>query len=350
MKISDSISVSGTSVRSRIDEISQRLGVIKRSESSLAAERISLLTELKTLRFVNAEATLTGDGHLSRREARETMIHSTVVDALPIFGEALAGGTITVAHLESMSRALKIMGDNKDLLLDQAHSLIHAATHMPADDFDSHAKKAAQSLLGDDGASNLDRQRRATHLKMWNDLDGMVHLRGQFDPERGAVLQSLINHRVEAMFHSGDKDIKLEVAPGIDANHHRNALALLQLVNGSTSALVTDDQKPLHAELVVHIDLTSLQTGLHDSTVCRTSYGADLPIETARRLACDAEIIPAVLDGRSVPLDVGRAKRLATAGQRRALEAMYQTCAIDGCDRPFQTRILTVTGSETTVP
>ena len=394
MKISDSISVSGTSVRSRIDEISQRLGVIKRSESSLAAERISLLTELKTLRFVNAEATLTGDGHLSRREARETMIHSTVVDALPIFGEALAGGTISVAHLESMSRALKIMGDNKDLLLDQAHSLIHAATHMPADDFDSHAKKAAQSLLGDDGASNLERQRRATHLKMWNDLDGMVHLRGQFDPERGAVLQSLINHRVEAMFHSGDKDIKLEVAPGIDANHHRNALALLQLVNGSTSALVTDDQKPLHAELVVHIDLTSLQTGLHDSTVCRTSYGADLPIETARRLACDAEIIPAVLDGRSVPLDVGRAKRLATAGQRRALEAMYQTCAIDGCDRPFhhcsihhikywenggstdlsnmlplcsrhhhaaheggwqlhlepETRILTVTGSETTVP
>ena len=394
MKISDSISVSGASVRSRIDEISQRLGVIKRSESSLAAERISLLTELKTLRFVNAEATLTGDGHLSRREARETMIHSTVVDALPIFGEALAGGTISVAHLESMSRALKIMGDNKALLLDQAHALIDAATHMPADDFDSHAKKAAQSLLGDDGASNLERQRRATHLKMWNDLDGMVHLRGQFDPERGAVLQSLINHRVEAMFHSGDKDIKLEVAPGIDANHHRNALALLQLVNGSTSALVTDDQKPLHAELVVHIDLTSLQTGLHDSTVCRTSYGVDLPIETARRLACDAEIIPAVLDGRSVPLDVGRAKRLATAAQRRALEAMYQTCAIDGCDRPFhhcsihhikywenggstdlsnmlplcsrhhhaaheggwqihlepETRILTVTGSETTVP
>ena len=271
MKISDSISVSGTSVRSRIDEISQRLGIIKRSESSLAAARISLLAELKTLRFVNAEATLTGDGHLSRREARETMIHSTVVDALPIFGEALAGGTISVAHLESMSRALKIMGDNKDLLLDQAHSLVHAATHMPADDFDSHAKKTAQSLLGDDGASNLDRQRQATHLKMWNDLDGMVHLRGQFDPERGAALQSLINHRVEAMVHSGDKDIKLEVAPGIYSNHHRNALALLQLVNGSTSALVTDDQKPLHAELVVHVDLASLQTGLHDSTVCRTS-------------------------------------------------------------------------------
>ena len=56
---------------------------------------------------------------------------------------------------------------------------------------------------------------------------------------------------LEAMFHSGDKDIKLEVAPGIDANHYRNALALLQLVNGSTSALVTDDQKPLHAELLV---------------------------------------------------------------------------------------------------
>ena len=144
------------------------------------------------------------------------------------------------------------------------------------------------------------------------------------------------------MIHAGIYSISINYrvffpvqVPGIDANHHRNALALLQLVNGSTSALVTDDQKPLHAELVVHINLISLQTGLHDSIVYRTSYGADLPIKTARRLACDAEIIPAVLDGHSVHLDVGRAKRLPTAGQRRALESMYQTCVVDGGDPCF---------------
>jgi hypothetical protein len=85
----------------------------------------------------------------------------------------------------------------------------------------------------------------------------------------------------------------------------------------------------------VHVDLATLQNGRHETTVCRTSYGSDLPIETVRRLSCEAEVIPVVLDGRSVPLDVGRAKRLATAHQRRALEAIYETCAIDGCDRAF---------------
>ena len=71
------------------------------------------------------------------------------------------------------------------------------------------------------------------------------------------------------------------------------------------------------------------------SLMSRDSRAPMLLIETVRRLSCEAEVIPVVLDGRSVPLDVGRAKRLATAHQRRALEAIYETCAIDGCDRAF---------------
>ncbi len=70
--------------------------------------------------------------------------------------------------------------------------------------------------------------------------------------------------------------------------------------------------------------------------LCRTSSGADLPVETVRRMACDAAIIPMVFDGSSVPIDVGRSKRLATVNQRRALEARYRTCASPGCDVGFE--------------
>ena len=42
-----------------------------------------------------------------------------------------------------------------------------------------------------------------------------------------------------------------------------------------------------------------------------------------------------VLDGRSVPIDVGRSKRLATVHQRRALEAIYLHCAIPDCEVIF---------------
>ena len=46
-------------------------------------------------------------------------------------------------------------------------------------------------------------------------------------------------------------------------------------------------------------------------------------------------LLPVVLDGRSVPIDVGRSKRLATVHQRRALEAIHPTCAIPDCEVIF---------------
>ena len=54
----------------------------------------------------------------------------------------------------------------------------------------------------------------------------------------------------------------------------------------------------------------------------------------ARRLACTAKILPAVLGGDSVPLDLGRARRLFSPGQRKALLIRDKTCRAEGCDVP----------------
>ena len=54
----------------------------------------------------------------------------------------------------------------------------------------------------------------------------------------------------------------------------------------------------------------------------------------ARRLACTAKIIPAVLGGDSIPLDLGRARRLFCPGQRKALLLRDTTCRAEGCDVP----------------
>jgi hypothetical protein len=55
-----------------------------------------------------------------------------------------------------------------------------------------------------------------------------------------------------------------------------------------------------------------------------------------RRLACEAGILPVVLGGDGVPLDAGQTRRLATREQRRALAAMYTTCALPGCGVRFE--------------
>ena len=55
----------------------------------------------------------------------------------------------------------------------------------------------------------------------------------------------------------------------------------------------------------------------------------------ARNPDDESHIIPVVLNGDGIPIDVGRSKRLATATQRRALETIHTTCAIPECDTPY---------------
>ena len=55
----------------------------------------------------------------------------------------------------------------------------------------------------------------------------------------------------------------------------------------------------------------------------------------ARRLACAAGLIPAVLGGASQLLDLGRSQRFFTEAQRVAGALRHQACAADGCDTPY---------------
>jgi len=56
--------------------------------------------------------------------------------------------------------------------------------------------------------------------------------------------------------------------------------------------------------------------------------------DAARRLACDARIIPVVLGSCSEPLDIGRQSRIIPTGLRRAVNLRDTHCRFPGCDRP----------------
>lgn len=83
--------------------------------------------------------------------------------------------------------------------------------------------------------------------------------------------------------------------------------------------------------IVVRIDYDTLRGRLGTATLLNT--GSAISAHQARVLACDAGILPAVMDGRSVPLDVGREKRLFGSHLRALLIARDQGCAFPGCDR-----------------
>src|SRR5690606_7814067 len=64
--------------------------------------------------------------------------------------------------------------------------------------------------------------------------------------------------------------------------------------------------------LSLQVDLRTLRDGLHAGSLHHTDWGQPLAVETLRRMACEADIVPMVLGADSVPLDVGRSRRYPT--------------------------------------
>ena len=113
----------------------------------------------------------------------------------------------------------------------------------------------------------------------------------------------------------------------------------------SSSRPSTRTRLPVHGgdatTVIVTIPLASLkaQLGAADLLGAGLVPGDDLTGDRitaaqARRLACTAKILPAVLGGDSLPIDLGRAKRLFSPAQRKALLIRDQTCRAEGCDTP----------------
>ncbi len=110
---------------------------------------------------------------------------------------------------------------------------------------------------------------------------------------------------------------------------HRRGLAFTDLL----SHLPTDHlHHATSATVVVTVDHESLAGALK---AARIDTGDRLSAGEARRLACQAGLLPAVLGGASVALDLGRETRLFTRSQRVAAGLRHETCAATGCERPY---------------
>jgi hypothetical protein len=87
----------------------------------------------------------------------------------------------------------------------------------------------------------------------------------------------------------------------------------------------------LAATLLVTLDHETLKTGPGTAALVD---GTEISPGEARRLACGAGLIPAVLGGPSVVLDLGREQRLFNRAQRIAIALRDKGCRAEGCDRP----------------
>lgn len=148
----------------------------------------------------------------------------------------------------------------------------------------------------------------------------------------------------------------------IPESRSRAQLLLDGLIGACQVALATDTLPATgghRPQILVTIDYQTLLNGIDDATTStgtstRTgtypylapphdsitttgasfSFAGPINARTARKIACDAAIIPVVLGSNGEILDLGRTQRLFTPKQRKALLARDKGCTFPGCHMP----------------
>jgi hypothetical protein len=261
-------------------------------------------------------------GRRSAREADVVSERATVGAAMPAVHAALARGTLSAGHADAIARAANRLDDHERTeLAAMAPELVEQAATASVDTFSRTVRDLARRISRDEGLRHHDKLRAQRAVRRWTDGEGMCHTHVSLDPEADARFSAVFDAAV------GAETAKPDTGRSFD---QLRADAFMHIV---TATPVPGARRP--GELLMICDLATLQHGLHDKSVCETFDGQPVPPAIVRRLACEASIIPIVLNGDSCVVDVGRARRLATADQRRALRAMHRTCAAADCPVRF---------------
>lgn len=253
-------------------------------------------------------------GGVSTAEGKRKDRRSKAIEDAPSFGDALAAGDVSAEHVDALANATARLDDDiKAAVLDHEDGLLADATRMSPENSGRSVRELARLLERDQGIERNQRQRGETFLsRRLNPSTGMVEGRFAFHPELGNQIFGSVDREVAAMIAEGVR----RRDPDFVAGGHQHTL-------------------PTFVDVIVVIDGSTLTDGVHDDSVCETSDGAILPPESVRRLVCGGRTIPIVTDSDGNPFDMGREIRHANRAQRRALRAIYRTCAFGDCDIAF---------------
>ncbi len=303
----DRIDVAGLSD----DGLRRRLGLLGEAGSRLESLRSEALAELSR-RHDTAGA---------KRVAREVLRSSPAaahrdvkaaerMSKLAETSDALASGQIPSDHARLIARA----SSEGPILEDE---LLEAARTQSFDEFSKTVKRQQHELSGDDGESAFDRQRKHRRARLFkNPETDMYVLNAEFDLLTGAHFAGVVTEKERELWRG--EDPKSRRTP-----QQRLADALAEVV------LHPEKDKANGTALVLVADYDAAHKELVDARICD---GTPLPAKELVKLACDADIFPAVFNARTQDLWLGRRRRCASDAQRIALMVRDKACVGCGSD------------------
>jgi len=308
--------------------LSERVLELLDVQERLSAEVLRLVGRWVRARAWEADGALSAAAWLEHRcplgasEARRMVKTGRIVDQHSEFGDGLAGGDVSVAHIEAVAKVAS--KDRAPLLADHAAVMADQATALSVRDFTMVMRRWA-SLADDVLASDtFEQQWERRHLHASVTLNGWVT--GQFllDPAAGQTLIQTLDHLAPPDW--------VDTLEGPRSLSQRRADAIAELadryVNGNRPGA-----NPPSVNVVV--DVAALNGDTIEAALARCDLDGIGPVtrQTLDQIACDATVTRVVTAGATRILDMGRSTRLATPVQRRALTIRDRQCRFPGCHR-----------------
>jgi hypothetical protein len=268
--------------------------------------------------------------------AREKVRVAHALEGLPLIDAAMGRGELSYSKVRALTRVASPA--TEEILVNVA---LHGTTH--------HVESLVRQFRRVQEVEELSREARqhaGRRLTYFHDDDGSLVVKLQLPAESGAQLLKALDAAmidVPLPWHCQDH---LHVSPETPETRERStshtcfiddlpspsarradALVVLaeSFLKHGAEALSGGDRH----QIVVHVDAESLAT--REAGRCEIEDGPAVPVETARRMACDTSIVRIVEDAQGEPLDVGRKTRSIPPALRRALKSRDQGCVFPGC-------------------
>ena len=247
------------------------------------------------------------------RAARDHVRVARRLAAMPLVRQAFTAGELSYSKVRALSRA----GAGE-----AEHQLLELARRSTA----AGLERAVMALRSAPSA-DIDVANRAHECRTlqwwWDPVDGSLRFCGRLAADEGAAFVEAIETAAEALHCPADA-VHAPSRPPLGA---RRADALTEIALSGAP----------RTQVVLHVDdaalaCTATSADQRTGELCALEHGPAVPSETARRHACDAELISAHPSADAIT-DHGRARRVVSPALRAQLERRDRGCRYPGCTR-----------------
>ncbi len=258
--------------------------------------------------------------------ARDQVRVARRLQELPRGRKAYAAGELSYSKVRALTRVSAVAREEE---------LLGLARHATAAQLERMVRGYRRVAAAERAAAG-----RPERFVTWqHDDDGSLLLYARLPAEEGATVlaaleagmddsaEAVMSNSAEAVargFTGAAETDSAEAPTGAE----RRAEALVAVAESYVAGARTtrsDDQ----FQVVVHVDAAALRDS-GEAGRAELADGTPIAAETARRLACDAALVP-LLERDGKPLSVGRKTRAIPPALRRALESRDGGCRFPGC-------------------